>query len=556
MCAFGSRKIQCASGRAKPNRIEPFVGPYPAFIVKRYDEAGIYSLGFHEKRVLGRASAEIYRIFALKECFIELMEEDLKGKTTNALVWSSADKVGQQLFYLIAGIILARQLSPVDYGKVGVLTIFIALSGILIDSGFSTALIRKKEATQADYSTVFYLNIGISCVLYGLLYVAAPFIAAFFNVPDLTLICRVLFLVIPLNALSLIQQTLLLKYFRLSVNARVNLWALGIASTVAVVMAYCGMGVWSLVAQTLGLALLRALFFWLFNDWRPQWVFRMASLREFFGYSSNLVVSGIINNVFNKIYPIIIGKFYGMAQTGYYTQADKYQDMASSLISNIFRSVAFPVFSKVQDDLPRLKRICRKNVRAIAFFIFPIMSLMIVVSYPLILIVLKEQWLPSVPYFRLLCFSGMCTPFIILFFDLFNSLGYSRLNLQLEIAKKAYLFVGIALFYSSGILGLIGWWMSYSLLSLVVGVFFARRFIGFGFVEYLKDISPYFLLALVSSLLSAGVYMLLPGDVWRLCVVPVVYVLIYLGGAYVLKLEMWKESVTMVKSRLSKGGEA
>ena len=247
------------------------------------------------------------------------MEENLKRKTTKALVWSTADKLGQQLFYLVAGIILARQLSPEDYGKVGVLTIFIALSGILIDSGFSSALIRKKEATQADYSTVFYVNVAISCVLYGLLYAAAPYIAVFFKVPDLIYICRILFLVIPLNALSLIQQTLLLKHFKLSVSARVNLWSLGIASVVAIAMAYGGMGVWSLVAQTLGLSFFRAVFFWVFNDWRPRWIFRMASLREFFGYSSNLVVSGIINNVFNKIYPIIIGKFYGMTQTGYYT---------------------------------------------------------------------------------------------------------------------------------------------------------------------------------------------------------------------------------------------
>lgn len=484
------------------------------------------------------------------------MKEDLKGKTTRALVWSSADKVGQQVFYLVAGIILARQLSPTDYGKVGVLTIFIALSGILIDSGFSSALIRKKEATQADYSTVFYLNIAISCLLYVLLYAAAPLIAAFFNVPDLTLICRVLFLVIPMNALSLIQQTLLFKHFKLSVNARVNLWALGLASVAAVVMAYCGMGVWSLVTQTLGLAVLRALFFWIFNDWRPQWVFRMASLREFFGYSSNLVVSGIINNVFNKIYPIIIGKFYGMTQTGYYTQADKYQDIASALIGNIFRSVAFPVFSTVQDDLQRLKRICRKNVRAIAFFIFPIMLLMVVVSYPLILLVLKAQWLPSVPYFRLLCLSGICSPFIILFYDLFNSLGYSRLNLQLEIGKKAYLFIGIALFYSTGIMYLIGWWVSYSVLSLVASIFFARRFIGYGYGEYLKDILPYLLLALAAAAISAIVYLLLPGDVWRLCVVPVVYLLIYLGSAYVLKLEMWQEMASMLKARMQKGGEA
>lgn len=484
------------------------------------------------------------------------MEENLKKKTTKALVWSSADKLGQQLFYLVAGIILARQLSPTDYGKVGVLTIFIALSGILIDSGFSSALIRKKEATQADYSTVFYLNIAISCLLYGLLYAAAPWIADFFNEPDLTAICRVLFLVIPMNALSLIQQTLLFKHFKLSVNARVNLWALGLASIAAVVMAYCGMGVWALVTQTLGLAALRALFFWLFNDWRPQWVFRMESLREFFGYSSNLVVSGIINNVFNKIYPIIIGKFYGMTQTGYYTQADKYQDIASSLISNIFRSVAFPVFSTVQDDLPRLNRICRKNVKAIAFFIFPIMLLMIVVSYPFILLVLKAQWLPSVPYFRLLCLSGICSPFIILFFDLFNSLGHSRLNLLLEIGKKAYLFVGIALFYSSGIMYLIMWWVSYSLLSLVAGIFFARRFIYYGYRAYLKDIFPYLSLALAAAVISTGVYLLLPGDVWRLCIVPVVYAIVYLGGAYLLKLEMWQESMSMLKARLQKGGEA
>ena len=213
------------------------------------------------------------------------MEENLKRKTTKALVWSTADKLGQQLFYLVAGIILARQLSPEDYGKVGVLTIFIALSGILIDSGFSSALIRKKEATQADYSTVFYVNVAISCVLYGLLYAAAPYIAVFFKVPDLIYICRILFLVIPLNALSLIQQTLLLKHFKLSVSARVNLWSLGIASVVAIAMAYGGMGVGSLVAQFFSGCLTTGVpdgyFAWLrcgsFSDIVPTWSFRVLS---------------------------------------------------------------------------------------------------------------------------------------------------------------------------------------------------------------------------------------------------------------------------------------
>lgn len=182
--------------------------------------------------------------------------------------------------------------------------------------------------------------------------------------------------------------------------------------------------------------------------------------------------------------------------------------------------------------------------------------LMVVVSYPLISILLKEQWVPSVPYFRLLCFSGICSPFIILFFDLFNSLGYSRLNLQLEIGKKIYLFAGIALFYSSGILWLIGWWISYSVLSLAASIFFARRFLGYGFGEYVKDIFPYFILALASAILSCGVYLLLPSDLWRLCLVPVVYVVLYLGGAYMLKLEMLQEMLSMLKSRVKRGGEA
>ena len=274
-----------------------------------------------------------------------------------------------------------------------------------------------------------------------------------------------------------------------------------------------------------------------------------------FGYSSNLVVSGIINNVFNKIYPIIIGKFYGMTQTGYYTQADKYQDIASSLISNIFRSVAFPVFSTVQDDLPRLNRICRKNVKAIAFFIFPIMLLMIVVSYPFILLVLKAQWLPSVPYFRLLCLSGICSPFIILFYDLFNSLGYSRLNLFIEIGKKSYLFLVSPC-------SIVGYYEPYRVVGLVFvavaghGHIFCPQVHRLWLWRIPQGYISLFPAGIRFGHRSAGVYLLLPGDVWRLCIVPLVYAVAYLGGAYLLKLEMWQESMSMLKARLQKGGEA
>lgn len=474
-------------------------------------------------------------------------DDNLKGKTQKALAWSFADKFGQQLLYFISGVILARILNAEDYGKTGVLAIFIALAGILIDSGFASALIRKKNATQADYSTIFYFNLGFSLVLYAILFFSAPYIARFFRLPDLTLICRVFFLTLLFNATALIQQTLLFKNICFTQCAKVNIFSLAISSAIAIILAYLGFGVWALVAQTVGLAFFRAFFFWSYGNWRPSYEFRLASIKEFFGYSSNLIATGILNNVFNYIYPIIIGKFYGISNAGYYTQANKYQDIASSFIGNVFRSVGFPVLSSIQEDRVRLKRVFRKYIRAMAFFIFPIMSLMIVVSHPLILILLKEQWLPSVPYFRILCISGAFAPFIILFYDLFNSIGRPGLNLQMEIWKKAFLFVGILIFYSYGIISLIWLWVCYTLLSLTATIILGHIYTGYLFKEFLRDISPYLVLALFCTGICGFLYNLLPTEVLRLLVIPLIYVIIYLGISKILKMEMINEFVQMIR---------
>lgn len=474
-------------------------------------------------------------------------DDNLKGKTQKALAWSFADKFGQQLLYFISGVILARILNAEDYGKTGVLAIFIALAGILIDSGFASALIRKKNATQADYSTIFYFNLGFSLVLYAILFFSAPYIAIFFGLPDLTLICRIFFLTLLFNATALIQQTLLFKNICFTQCAKVNIFSLAISSVIAIILAYSGLGVWALVAQTVGLAFFRALFFWSYGSWRPTYEFRTASIKEFFGYSSNLIATGILNNVFNYIYPIIIGKFYGISNAGYYTQANKYQDIASSFIGNVFRSVGFPVLSSIQEDKVRLKRVFRKYIRAMAFFIFPVMSLMIVVSHPLILILLKEQWLPSVPYFRILCISGAFAPFIILFYDLFNSIGRPGLNLHMEIWKKAFLLAGIVLLYSYGIISLIWLWVCYTLLSLTATVILDHIYTGYHFKEFLKDVSPYLVLALFCTVICAFLYSLLPTEVLRLLVVPPIYIIIYLGISKILRMEMINEFLQMIK---------
>ena len=305
---------------------------------------------------------------------------DLKQRTEKALIWSFVDKCGQHTTYFVSGIILANLLMPGDYGKIGVLTIFIVLSNILIDSGFSSALIRKKGATDQDYSTIFFFNLIISVLFYFVLYFSAVGIASYFEIPDLISISRVLFLSIVFNSLGLIQQTRMFKEIRFTEYARINIVSLTISSAVAIWYAANGGGVWALVVQTLGLSILKTILLLAYGRWFPKFIFSFASIKEFLGYSANLLGTGILNAIFNNIYPLIIAKSFSTATVGFYTQAHKLQDIPSALIANIFRSVAFPVLSSINDDKPRLLRVSGKYIRTTASFIFPIMMLLIVVA--------------------------------------------------------------------------------------------------------------------------------------------------------------------------------
>ncbi len=482
------------------------------------------------------------------------MDDNLKKKTKTALFWSFADKFGQQLLYLVSGVLLARMLSSAEYGMMGELAIFIALSGILLDSGFSSALIRKKDSTDTDYSTIFFLNVAISVTLYLILFFCSPVIAEFFGhtkqtgQADFTRVCQVLFTAILFNALALIQQTRAFKLLQFTTIARVNNLSLALSSAIAIGLAYYGFGIWALVAQTVGLSLFRAILFWFYSSWRPRLEFRVSVIREFFGYSSNLFVSGILNNLFNKIYPPIIGKVYGLDSAGFYAQADKYQEMASSLIGNIFRSVGFPVLSSVHQDRERLIRVFRKYIRTMSFFIFPVMMLMMIVSEPMFVILIKEKWLPAVPLFRLLCISGMFAPFIVLYYDLFNSIGRSQLNLQIEIGKKIYLLAGICLLYSQSVLSLTYLWISYTLLSLVVSVLFAHRLIRYSARLFIADILPYFCIALCTGVVSVVAYRYLDGNATRFFAVSAIYMTVYLFSCFLFKRETLDEIWQMVQA--------
>lgn len=477
---------------------------------------------------------------------------DLKQRTEKALIWSFVDKFGQQIIYFVSGIILANLLMPGDYGKIGVLTIFIVLSNILIDSGFSSALIRKKGATDSDYSTIFYFNLIISLFFYLILYFSATFISSYFEIPDLVNISRVLFLSIIFNSLGLIQQTRMFKEIRFTEYARINIAALTISSAFAIWLAANGGGVWALVVQTLGLSVLKTILLWFYGRWYPKLIFSISSIKEFLGYSANLLGTGVLNAVFNNIYPLIIAKSFSTSTVGFYTQAQKLQDIPSALIANIFRSVAFPVLSSINDDKPRLLRVFGKYIRTTAFFIFPIMMLLIVVAHPLIISLITDKWIHSVPMLQVLSLAGMFSPFIILYYDLFNTEGRSDINFKLEIAKKIFLIIAItiALSFGNSIMSLICVWVAYTLLSLIVTAVVSSRVAGYKVISFVRDITPYFLVAFASAIISLIPHIFFSNS-WALLISSaLVYGVSYISIVAILKMEIWLECLSLAKRKL------
>ena len=473
--------------------------------------------------------------------------ENLKHKTIKALLWSFIDKFGQQIVYLVAGVILARILSQADYGLTGMLAIFIALSNVLLDSGFGSALVKNQDATQDDINAIFYFNVFVSVILYAALYLCAPLIARFYEEPQLIALSRILFLTILFNAFNLIQSTLLTKSLQFHQLAKINFSALALSSAVAVGMALKGYGVWALVGQTVLLSLFKSLLLWGFNSWRPSFGFKLEPLKEAFSFSSKMLLSGIINVVFNNIYSVIIGKCFNKIELGYYQQASKFNDIPTTLISNTFRTVALPVFSNVNSDHERLRRVMQKTNKSIAFILFPVIFGLLVISRPLLIGLIGEKWLPSVTLFRILLLSGFFSVFSYIFNELLVAKGKSRTFLRVEMARKVFLIVAVIGTFHWGVNGLAFGWVLYSMAGMLLGGYFACKIISYRFRYFLLSVAPYFLLA---AIMGASVWSLqmLGWNSYLTMVVQIISgAVIYGAGVLLFRLEMGSEVMHMVK---------
>lgn len=421
----------------------------------------------------------------------------LKSRTVNSLFWSFTENFLSQAIQFIVGIILARLLSPSEFGLIGMLTIFIAISQSFIDSGFSSALIRKKHCSTADYSTVFYYNGIISVILYVILFISSGNIASFFNEPSLEDLIQVLGLSLILNSLGIIQRTIMTRDLDFKTQTRASVIASLGSGLVAIIMAFKGFGVWSLVALTLLRFGLNSILLWVWSTWRPSFIFSYKSFHELFGFGYKLLLSGLIDTIYKNIYLLIIGKFFSARELGYYTRADQFKNFPSSNITAIIQRVSYPALSMLQDEPDNLKAAYKKLIKSTMFITFILMIGLAAVSEPLIISLIGVKWQESVVYLQMLCFVGMMYPLHALNLNILNVKGRSDLFLKLEIIKKVLAVPVIVVGVMFGIKIMIAGMMVNSLISYYLNSYWSGQFINYPLKEQVIDILPSFLIALI-----------------------------------------------------------
>lgn len=478
-----------------------------------------------------------------------MSDTTLKKRTITALFWSFLDKFGQKVIFLISSVFLMRLLDTSDYGIMGSLLIFIAFSSLLIDSGFGRALLNRKEIGALEYSTVFYFNLAISLLLYVALFISAPLIAQLFNEPLLIPVSRVLFLSLIFNGFSLIQMIIFIKASDFKTQTKANTAALIISTSIALIMAWRGHGVWSLVAQNVIYAFFRSILFWLYSTWRPKKLFSFAKLKVFFAFSNKLLASGAIGAIFNNIYPSIIAMFYPMQQVGYYTQAYKYQDTPFAVLSDTFRSVSMLILSEINNQTERLRRVVAKLIKSIAFLSFPIAFILILIAEPLFATLFGEKWLPSVPYFQILCIGGAVSPFTFILNELFIAKERADFFLSVEIIKRIILVALIIGFFKQGITGLAVSWVIYMYITLIISLFLSKKLIAYSFWSFLKDVSPYIGVSLLAVFAAYFIASKISNNISSMLASMVMMGATYLALCRIFNLEMTVEIKQYISSK-------
>lgn len=470
------------------------------------------------------------------------MTHSLGHKAVSGAIWASINRFGSMSMQFVVNIILARLLLPADFGMIGMLTIFIAISQTLIDGGFGSALIQKKNPTQKDYSTIFFWNLFFSGILYLILFLCAPLIAKFYSMPNLSSILRVLALSLILSGIVSIQKVRLQKELAFKIIAVVDLISYALTALIAIYLADRGLGAWSLVIMQLAYIALSIIMLSFITHWKPSLYFSKTSLKELFGFGGFIMAANILQTVCSNVQGLIIGKRFSATQMGYFSQAYKLDLVTSYSIPQVIVQVMYPIYSSIQDDKARLNSIVLMNMRVIAFIVFPILSILILSAEPLITLLYGEKWLPSVPYFRILCVGGFFVCLQNLNYYAVAAVGKSKSLFKWSFYKWGFLLVALLIGMNFGMYGIL-WGMVLSNLNIfLTNAFLSSKHTGLTFTNQIYTIFPIFLI----SIITIGIGILMQSQGFHIALSCICSLITYIAISTISRLQVIQDTKLII----------
>ena len=480
------------------------------------------------------------------------MGGELRDKVASGVAWSLGEKLGTILLQMVVSIVVARLLMPDDVGLMALMTFFSSLALVVVDSGFSQMLIRKGDPAQGDYKSVFLFNVVVSWIVYGVLVAVFPAVAAFYGRPILARIAPVLFLLVPVNALGTIQNTIFMRQFRFALLSKITFVASLASGVLAVTMARAGCGVWSLVGQRLSSIAVRALLLWFFSDWRPRRTERASTrpLREMAPYSLRLMATDLISAIYTRVAQLFIGKIYSTDLLGYFYQAQKLEELPVTSTVQSVQNVTFPAFSKLAASPRKFAESYRQVVMIVAFLMFPAMTGLSAVAPDLFALLLGERWMPTVPYFEAMCLVGLFTPLAMIAYNVLKTLSDGRVVVRLEVVKRVLMTGVLAVTIPHSVMAIVWGMVAMAAIELVLNLGATTRLCTLSLWRFVRTLLP---IAAVTALMYGTV-------VWgvqpriadlhlglRLMVQLIAGVAVFAGAAALFRLESLRETLAIVR---------
>lgn len=470
-----------------------------------------------------------------------MAEQSLKSRATKGIFWTATEKIFLQTGQFVIGIVLARLLMPEDFGLIGMLSIFIAISQTFIDSGMGSGLIQKKNIKDVDFSTVFVFNLIVSIAFYFLLFFTAPLIADFYKMPQLVLLTRILALNIIINALVIVQRSKLKIALDFKSLAVTNVISVLIGGVFALVFAYLGWGVWALVIQTIAGSVVSVVMLWFFAGAGLSMRFSRESFKALFGFGSKLLLSGLYGQLFNNLYNIVIGKAYSVSELGFYTRSKAFADMTSGTVTSILYQVSYPILASLQDDKERMISVYRRLIRMTTFFVFPAMTVLALLSDPIIRVLLTDKWAGVIVLLQWMCFAKIFYPLNVINMNILNAIGRSDLYLKVDLIKLPLIVTILIITLPISVKALIIGLIIISIIEFFINAYIPGKIFGYGGWQQLKDMFSIIIATICMAFIVWISVLFIKVLILKLIIGVVVAIISYLYISYLLRLPELEE---------------